>query len=1210
MERIFLPELTAETLQNGGWNTHDRGRFLAENGVLTVSGGWVSAAGVSAENFEFSFSARAPEDGSETQIWASFRQYSRDYRYVVALRGGNNQHLYLGRMGAEGYDKMLALRPMEWTPLPGEWVKIRVVCAGQNIAVYVNDGAAPLILFKDEDAPFVKGTVGLGGSYRPTQFKEVTLTEVAADALDGAERAPDYLAAVTMTPAEKAAARVRARAAYRPFAVPALPEERLTLSLDGDWLFLPDYEQTAGSEPFGPDCDDSAAHVMTVPASWIPLQAWLEGENMRDLNKGMNDNYLVEEMIRCRNLTFEYNRTRSACYRHYLDLPAGIEQKRVALDFEGIALISAIYVNGVRVRENIGMFTPMTVDVSDQVHAGRNLIAVEVHRRLTEESEHAVKTSTVDDNYATAWDILDADAKEQEVETKCERRPFCTDDIAHGFYMNNPGGIWRSVRLIISDKLYVEDCYFRPTCEDAAVEVTCKNSAAGPRTAELRYSLTHKTTGDFLCGGPVDTLTLSAGESRTLRFTTPKVAPLLWGPGTPNLYRLVFTLWQDGEVTDTFEEQVGFRTVAFEGNKLIYNGAPLWVRGGNHMPAHVKPTDKLLARRFIEMALSHHVIASRTHVAPWGSAWLDAADEMGLMVSFEGTWSWLMLEHIPSKQSITLWKEELAYLMRRHRNRPSLFLMTMNNEMKFYLHEAPDEVVIEKGRILEGGIRVARKELPHLPLVCDSAYFRKHAIRSGRYERIIEKFGYDDGDMDDPHGYFGWYNPCFFHFMNGEFGRDYTLPDRPCMSQECATGYPRAEDALPVRAYLYLHQTPQTTVGKKAYEHNDPRYFSSRHAMLTKELVEMFRRVEHDRTCGVLLFAFETWFYNQHDSQRIQPQRSARKLKIAYQPVLASAELFGRHFTAGEPLTVPVTLINDAMDRRTLSAPAVAVTLKAGDTVLAADTLRFDDLPYFATAAKTVTLTVPAALPADRVEAELCLKVYENNAVISKNEYDLLLATRDWALGNTDGAYALLAGDREAEAILTRHNVPRAHYLPAAVCADAASVPEGRRLIKCGPVSEDEGRDLRAFAEAGGTVILLGQQALPDSLLGENAAPFTPHRQEIVTMNIPESTVFDGIDEMDPAWFGDERRVPYAALGRYSVDRFDPDTCVLAETLEWHGYINKPTDYKKFGGTPLFAKKVGKGRILVSALRTDADGADPVASRLTGNLIGWDFDTL
>ncbi|MBO5796805.1 MAG: hypothetical protein J6R77_00470, partial [Clostridia bacterium] len=175
----------------------------------------------------------------------------------------------------------------------------------------------------------------------------------------------------------------------------------------------------------------------------------------------------------------------------------------------------------------------------------------------------------------------------------------------------------------------------------------------------------------------------------------------------------------------------------------------------------------------------------------------------------------------------------------------------------------------------------------------------------------------------------------------------------------------------------------------------------------------------------------------------------------------------------------------------------------------------------------------------------------------------------------------------------------------AVACTDWSEVTEGR-AVAAGRLSEEDGAALRAFAESGHKVILLGQGALPETLL--DGAVFQPHRQEIVTMNIPESTVFSGIDPMDPAWFGDERRVPYAALGRYTVDRFSADNCVLAETLEWHGYINHPTDYKKFGGTPLFARKVGKGHILVSALRTDAADFDPVASRLTANILNWDFD--
>lgn len=1201
MSQQFKPVFNADTLKTE-WNAYDRGSFVAENGVLTVADGWVASRQEMPENFEMVFSARCPEDAPQVQIWAGFKHYSRDYRYVVALRGGNNNHLYLARMGAEGYDKMLDLRPLENSPMPGVWYKLRVVCAGTKIAVYLGDDTDPKLFFNDDDAPFNKGGIALGGSYLPTEYKDVCVTEVAADALDSISKDANYLTSVTLSPEERAQMRVHQRAAYRPYAVPAIGAERLELSLDGKWLFTPDYE-ISGGDLSAMDYDDSSAHTIDVPSAWIPLQAWLEGENMRELNKGMNDNYLVEEMTRCLNQTFDYRRTQSAWYRHYLDLPKGIGNKRVMLDFEAIALISAVYFNGVRVNENIGMFAPQLVDVTDYVREGRNLIAVEVHRKLTDESEHAFQTSTVDDNYATAWDILDAADKNQEISTKVERREFNTNDIAHGFYMNNPGGIWKSVRLVISDKLYVDDCFFQPTTEDATIEVTCVNASDAAKTATLSYKLVHKTTGEYLCGGVVEELDLPAGEKKTITFTTPKVKPHLWGPGTPNLYDLQFVIDQDGDVVDTYHEQVGFRTVKFDGATMMYNGSPIWVRGGNHMPAHVKPTDKLLARQFLTLAKEHNVMATRTHVAPWGSAWLDAADELGVMVSFEGTWSWLMLEHIPSEKSIILWKEELVKLAKRHRNRPSLFLMTMNNEMKFYSLDAPDEITIEKGRILEGGVRLMRKTLPHLPLVCDSAYHRAQAIRNGRFERIIEKYGYDDGDMDDPHGYFGWYNPCFFHFMNGEFGKDYTVPGRPCMSQECATGYPRAEDGLPTRAYLYMHQTPQTTVGKKAYENNDPKYFLTRHAMLTKELLEMFRRVEHDRMCGVLLFAFETWFYNQHDYKRIQPMHSAKMLRMAYQPVLASADIFGRHYYAGDVLTNAITLINDDTYKTTLVAPQVEASIVADGQTLSTQTLQYANLPYFKTAEQALSLTVPAILPQDRTEAQLVLKVRVDGRVISKNVYDLLLCTREWGQGvsSTDTYYYRKADTVAADLL--------AKYGANAVAVNDLSVLTGEgRLVLAEAVTDADVAAIRGFAEAGGKVMLLGQKALPETLLTETEAVFKEHRQEILTMNMPESTVFDGIDTLDPAWFTDGRHVPYVAFGRYSVDRFSSDVCVLAETLEWHGYINKPTDYKRFGGTPLFAVKVGRGHILVSAIRTDATAFDPVASRLTGNVLGWNFD--
>ena len=711
----------------------------------------------------------------------------------------------------------------------------------------------------------------------------------------------------------------------------------------------------------------------------------------------------------------------------------------------------------------------------------------------------------------------------------------------------------------------------------------------------------------------METRSLKAEEKHTIRFRTPKVSPRLWGPGTPNLYRLTLTLSRNGTAIDIHQEQVGFRTVRFEGSTLIYNGHPIWVRGGNHMPAHVHPNDRELAKTYISTALKHNLMATRTNVAPWSSTWLDEADEQGLMISMEGTWQWLMISHIPSERSLEIWKKELRAMFRRNRNRPSLFLITLNNEMNFYLIGGSDESVREKGFLVQGGLQVAREEFPDLPLVCDSGYFRgpttehgrykRLSVANGRYERIIQPNHYDDGDMDDPHFYFGWYEPSFYHFMNGEFGRDITLPGRPCMSQECAVGYCNVENGHPVRAYLFSHQTPQTTTGKRSYEHNDPKYFQHNHAFLLQGLVEMFRRVEHERTCGVLLFAFETWFYFHHDSRRLQPMRSAERLKLAYQPVLASAELFGRHFYAGTHLHTNVTLINDSREYRTLKSPLVTAELTADGVALSQAQIRFADIPYFRNPSMPLELSIPEKLPSERTEAKLVLKIWENGKMISANDYEILVAEESWAKPiSTENAVWYLAGDGAAKHLLERYGIP----------AQACEHPEEKsgRLVIGKTVSEKQAEQVRKFAEAGEKVILMNQRALPDGILCGKSAAYTEEQMEIMTMNIPESSLFAGIGEQDTAWFPNGRGVPYVAYGRYTLDRMDPDFCALGETLQWHNYIPKPTEYINIGGSPLFALRAGKGAILVSSVRTDVCEEDPVASRLTGNILTWDFDEL
>ena len=58
---------------------------------------------------EFSFAARAPQETSQVQVWAGIKCRDRDSRYVFALRGGDNDDLYLAGYGADGAAKFLGI---------------------------------------------------------------------------------------------------------------------------------------------------------------------------------------------------------------------------------------------------------------------------------------------------------------------------------------------------------------------------------------------------------------------------------------------------------------------------------------------------------------------------------------------------------------------------------------------------------------------------------------------------------------------------------------------------------------------------------------------------------------------------------------------------------------------------------------------------------------------------------------------------------------------------------------------------------------------------------------------------------------------------------------------------------------------------------------------------------------------------------------------
>jgi len=1169
----------------GQWDVIGRTIVQTNANSVIIQGGYAVEQQVW-KDAEIMFQARAPQGTEQVQIWAGFHFRDRDSRYIFALRGGNNNDVYLARYAPDGGAKFLGFAPLDFKPKPGEWYRLRVVTLGNRFQIFLNDEKLPRLNVEDRDVPWSEGSVLLGGGWLPTEFSNLRVKALS----DDDKAAFLAMGNKTWTPpvVDKEAVRKTQRAEYVPAKLAALNSIRTEISLDGNWLFMPDYQLSAGQSPVQLDYDDQSWHVMPVPSFWTPGLSWLHGETSfpeltgLSTTKGVAESLYVQETARCDAYTFDWRKTSAAWYRHYLDLPPDLNGRRFELTFDAIAKVSEVYVNGTKIGTHTGMFGEVKCDATPAIKPGHNVIAVHVVAKpnLKKNSENRVEGVAVTVEVTSAM----------------------LHSLPHGMLQDDVGGIWQPVKLTATAPVLVNDVFIEPGLHGADINLDILNSGAQATALNVDYSIVSAQDGTLLYSNEVaQSLAVAAGETNHLKLTTPQLNPKLWSPQEPNLYTLEVRLKQDGKIVDEYKTRFGFRTFTVDGGKFLLNGQPFWLRGANPFPNTLRPNDAALARQFIGLAREGNIRVTRSHIVPFTPAWLDAADETGMAVSFEGTWPWLMLEgEPPGDDLINVWHDEFLSLIRQYRNHPSIILWTVNNEMKFpELDQNNLPRLKKKWPILDAMIKAMRATDPTRPVVADSAYVRKSAQKG--YQSVVKPEGYDDGDVDDVHRYFGWYNESFFHLYNGEYNR-LSTPDRPLISQEMSTGYPNNDDGHPVRYYLFKHYTPQAFVGDDAYENADPAIFLKRQAFMTKELAETLRRNSHEASAGVLLFSYFTWFQTPWLLDSIKPWPTYYAMKTAMQPVLASAELYGRHFYSGSTLRRRVCIINDAENHQTIRDSRLIWQFVGDGKVLSQGQVTVPLVNYYENRWLDVDFVTPENLPAPRVDGQLVLRLEADGKVLSENNYDVALATPDWAKGEVV---------EKANVVLWNPNKQVLDDLAGVPVIDSitAAKPQNVLIIgglNGGALSSSDAEQLKTFVTQGGHVLMLHPGKSLAALFPEQIKAYKAKEGEIVTLRVPESPVFSDIQPLDLAWFErGERKLPIACTGVYQVAAGRNDTTSLAWQCDIHAYLKTPAEVTAISGAPLVEIQNGRGRVIASEMNFESGKSDPIARRLLSNVINY-----
>lgn len=288
-------------------------------------------------------------------------------------------------------------------------------------------------------------------------------------------------------------------------------------------------------------------------------------------------------------------------YVKVFELPTHFENKRMHITFDGVEQAMYLWVNGNFVGYSEDSFSRAEFDITEQLHAGQNMIAVAVYK------------------LSTAAFIEDQD-------------------------MFRFSGIFRSVRLRALPEIDVTDVAIKPTVHgrNGMVDVTLQLSATTPVTGNVQIAILDHNQQSLL-----ETKISAAEQVRLADLLVPDIA--LWSHQQPNLYHLQVTVTNgSGDEVAFVDYPFGFRTIAIGAdNQLQSNGHRLYLNGVNRhewSPETGRALNEADMRQDMRVIQENHINALRTSHYPNQVPWYFMADEAGIYLMAEtnleshGTW--------------------------------------------------------------------------------------------------------------------------------------------------------------------------------------------------------------------------------------------------------------------------------------------------------------------------------------------------------------------------------------------------------------------------------------------------------------------------------------------------------------------------------------------------------------------------------------------
>ena len=393
-------------------------------------------------------------------------------------------------------------------------------------------------------------------------------------------------------------------------------------------------------------CQSKTERKLIGPASYLyfdkPDPYYVPGVEMRAESwqwVTIPHDYVINQDLNVNeNNALGYCHYDNAWYRKHFNIEDA-EGKRILIRFDGIAGESTIYLNGCLLYHNYSRYNSFEIDITDYAYLNKeNVLAIYVN---TKEFE--------------GW-----------------------------WYQG--GGIYRDVHLTITEPIAIDLWgVYAPTKRidyetwEVNFETTVVNTDYEDCSV-IAESMIIDNDGNCVAVGKGQG-TITSREKGNLQYSATVTNPELWDCDNPYLYTVKTILKLNGVEIDENTTRIGFRTVEITAEKgFLLNGKKTIIKGvcahqdfgltGLAVPENVAKYKMSLIK---EMGANGY----RTSHYQQTEAYLDACDEMGLLVMDEARW------FESTRESF----EQLESLIKRDRNRPSVIFWSTSNEEPFHITE-------------------------------------------------------------------------------------------------------------------------------------------------------------------------------------------------------------------------------------------------------------------------------------------------------------------------------------------------------------------------------------------------------------------------------------------------------------------------------------------------------------------------------------------